>query len=85
MSAGSGNFQHEVESTLLDQTTHWAGSGNFQHIATGRLFIREEIPVAGSGSFQHEVVATLTVQSTPIPDGPERWDAPVYSFVGDGG
>jgi hypothetical protein len=82
MSAGSGNFQHEVESSLLAQTTHFAASGNFQHIATGRLFFKESIPVAGSGAFQHEVVATLSVRTDPIPAGRERWDTPRYRFVG---
>jgi hypothetical protein len=85
MTAGDGNWQHETAATLVADDVRTTGTGTFQHTFGVRIDLREDIPATGSGSWQHEVVATLTTFAEPTPDGPERWDAPRYSFLGDGG
>jgi hypothetical protein len=85
MVSGSGDWQHEVSGGLVAQTTRSTGSGTTQHTMTCRLDLGEIITSSGSGNWQHALDAALTTFKEPTPPGPERWDAPVYSFVGDAG
>lgn len=85
MSAGSGYSETEIVTPLSAQTVEFSGSGRSRTSMNMRFSVLSDIEAAGSGRSRLGFVATLEAISEPIPDGPERWDGPTYSFTGDGG